>query len=171
VSELLGVLRDKSSSRQDVFNSMTECCKLSDHRFTSSLNSFQRGLLISQGFCGDINNLLQIKIAAIPAPMDIPIQAQACHAVVTLASDERGLKFFEELGVCERIIAILGDIKFADSYDIHLQGICALLHLAPNVKMERLMIEQDICERIRFNLTRPEFEKYPLMLRYGLGLM
>ena len=108
---------------------------------TGSLDSFRRELLISQGCCSDINNLLQIKVST---AVDITIKAQACRAAKNLAREKRGRRFLDDLGVCERIIVILESIEFGNSYDIHLNGIRALANLALNKRMQQLIINKVI---------------------------
>ena len=108
---------------------------------TGSLDSFRRELLISQGCCSDINNLLQIKVST---AVDIKIKAQACRAAKNLAREKRGRRFLDDLGVCERIIVILESIEFGNSYDIHLNGIRALANLALNKRMQQLIINKVI---------------------------
>ena len=71
----------------------------------------------------------------ISTTIDIKIKAQACRAAQRLACQKRGLKFLEQLGVCERIIAILKDKKFENSYDVHLNGLGALGALSMNDRM------------------------------------
>jgi len=105
---------------------------------TGPLDSFRRDLLITQGCCADIDNLLQTKVVM---DVDIQIKAQACRAAKNLAREERGRACFNELFVCERIIKLLKDRKTSSSYDIHLNGIRALANLALNKRMQTLIIQ------------------------------
>ena len=105
---------------------------------TGPLDSFRRDLLITQGCCADIDNLLQTEVAA---NVDIQIKAQACRAAKNLAREKRGRACFNQLLVCERIVALLKDRKTSSSYDIHLNGIRALANLALNKRMQTLIIQ------------------------------
>ena len=104
-----------------------------------SLDSFRRDLLITQGCCTDIYNLLRAEIAE---NTDIQIKAQACRATKNLAREERGRVNFNALGVCIRIIALLKEPRLRLCYDIHLNGIRALANLALHKRMQKLLIKE-----------------------------